>query len=351
MARLAGTTDDAELLARAALANDRGFVSSVGSADTDQLAVIDRALETLGDRDPAARARLLAAAAGERIFVAPLAERRALAEAATRSMRTCGDPVVLVDVALTASFSIVVPWTLDRRIEAIREATDVADEIGDPTWRWRAHQALRTVLLEAGDRAGIDEETRVLEETWESVPNATLRWSHCFSGAMFAILDDRLEEAEQLAAEALEVGTAFGAADALAIYSAQLANLYELRGMFGQLASAVEVLVRDYPGLPAFRAAWAQSLAEAGDLDRCRQIFEADRDAGFPMTEDNTWSTAHKNWAQVAVALGDRAAGTVLHGRLAPHGDRIVTTHITVAPDDRSLRRAPRAPPRSPRRG
>lgn len=83
-ARIAEAEGDAELLAAAVLGNTRGFYSVVGGFDDDRVRFIDLALERLPKEPSSTRARLLALAAAERMFTAPLAERVALAEEACR---------------------------------------------------------------------------------------------------------------------------------------------------------------------------------------------------------------------------------------------------------------------------
>ena len=70
-----------DLLARAALANNRGFFSAAGEADLERIAIIDRAIERLDPDAHAQRGQLLALATVERTYgTTPLAERLALAE-------------------------------------------------------------------------------------------------------------------------------------------------------------------------------------------------------------------------------------------------------------------------------
>ena len=67
-AGIAAELRDADLAARAALANNRGFVSSFGEVDLDRIAAIERALELDDPPQPARHARLLALLAKELAF-------------------------------------------------------------------------------------------------------------------------------------------------------------------------------------------------------------------------------------------------------------------------------------------
>src|SRR5262249_26272488 len=64
-AHLADSIDAVDLLVRAAIASNRGYTSQIGIVDHDRIAVINRALDRLGDTDLPNRARLLALASSE----------------------------------------------------------------------------------------------------------------------------------------------------------------------------------------------------------------------------------------------------------------------------------------------
>ncbi len=48
------------------------------------------------------------------------------------------------------------------------------------------------------------------------------------------------------------------------------------------------------------------------------------------MRKDRQWTTAHAAWTIAAVLVGDTATATLLHARLQPHHDQVVTTNVTV---------------------
>ena len=331
-ARLADSTDDVNLLAAAALTNNRGWTSTIGETDAERLVVINRALERLRESDPATRARLLALAAVEQIFTAPLEQRLALAEEAVRLARSTDDPQARVMGQGMSTLAVVAPWTLDRRLDWAADAAQAADEIGDLSSRYYTRANLRMFLLESADRDGIDEQSTLIDGILERLPNATMRWNDSFQRALLALLDGDVDLGEQLIEAALALGVETGQPDAFIYYSGQIMNLFDSRGRFGDLAGLIEDAARDNVGLPVFRALLVQALAEAGDLDRCRDLFQRDRDDGFPMTEDSTWSGAYMSWSKVAVALGDRMAAVVLHERLLPYRDQVITSGITVSP-------------------
>ena len=84
---IASDLKDADLAARAALANNRGFVSRFGAVDEERVAAIERALELDDPPQPARRARLLSLLAVELAHEPEHARRRALADEAVAIAR------------------------------------------------------------------------------------------------------------------------------------------------------------------------------------------------------------------------------------------------------------------------
>src|SRR6202011_65623 len=96
--RIASELGDAELAARAALANSRGYTSVIGERDEERLAAIARAIELDDPPNPARRAQLLALEAMELSYAPALARRKALADDALALARSAADLGALATV-------------------------------------------------------------------------------------------------------------------------------------------------------------------------------------------------------------------------------------------------------------
>ena len=114
-ARIASDLHDAELAARAALANNRGWTSRFGNVDVDRVAAIERALELDDPPQPDRRARLLSLLAMELTFAPDHARRWALADEAIALARQAGDPRTLAAVLDGSCYAIWAPDTLAKR--------------------------------------------------------------------------------------------------------------------------------------------------------------------------------------------------------------------------------------------
>lgn len=124
----------------------------------------------------------------------------------------------------------------------------------------------------------------------------------------------------------------FNQADAGDFFGAQFANLQEMRGCFGDLVPVLEETVRRLPALPNYRAVLINACADAGEVDRARDMLDAEREVGFVMPANSTWLNAHMQWAKAAISVGDRDTGAVMLERLAPLRDQLVFTGLTVSP-------------------
>jgi class 3 adenylate cyclase len=329
---LADQDDDVELLARAALTNNRGWQSRIGDADQERLAVLDRALARTSLSSTATRARLLALSATEQIYTTTLPHRLGLAEEAIGMARASGDPSAISDALVRAVQAVTAPSTLPRRQAWVAEAVEAADELGDPVSRFLARQLLIRCALESADREAFDEHVAGTSEILAQLPHAGFRWTHAYVLTVQALLNGDLAAAEQRASAALNLGLETEQADAFTIYGSQLLNIRVRQGRLSELIPLVEQAVADIPGQPVYQSVLAMAYADGGEMERCRALLDDAHSGGFTIAEDNSWSSALYCWADAAVRTGHVEAATTLHDRLAPFRDHLVTTHVTVDP-------------------
>ena len=129
----------------AALANDRGWMSSGGNIDADKVAVLEMALGRLPAEDPD-RALVLATLCAELTLGSPLETRRALADEAITIAKASGDDAVMVRVLNHLYFPLRVPslleeslvWTADAlmrvRSESVTRCCSSGRQSGEATW-------------------------------------------------------------------------------------------------------------------------------------------------------------------------------------------------------------------------
>jgi hypothetical protein len=100
-------------------------------------------------------------------------------------------------------------------------------------------------------------------------------------------------------------------------------QLFALRGEDGRLAEmepTIRSSIAEFPTRPLFRCLLARLLADLGDEDGARSVFEplaADRFSGIPVNNDLLLSLSHL--AEVAWFLRDADRGAGLHDLLLPY--------------------------------
>ncbi len=330
-AHLSDDIDAIDLLVRATLRNSRGLVSTIGAIDHKRVEVVTRALERLADADSPDRARLLALLCVERTYDADLERRLALATQAVDMARRTGDRAALVDAIWICHESITFPRTLELRGRWSSEASEIADDLGDPTARLFANAFRNTSALEAGDLVTMREANSIFLSESERIGQPFNRWQIANNRAWVSVLGGDLAAAEEAATEALTLGIAAGQPDAFAFYGAQLTSVRHKQGRLHEIVPFIEQALENNPGLPAFRAAlvWAKSH-DAADND-VRRLLDVEVANDFPMSEDANWLTSHVLWAETAARCGHRPAATALYQCLLPWHAQLATTHITVS--------------------
>jgi tetratricopeptide (TPR) repeat protein len=331
-AAVAEHAHDPDLLARAALTNNRGWQSRIGDADHDRLAVLRSALAATASENTATRARLLALFAAEQIYTAPLAERLSIAHEAIGLARASGDAGALADALIRAVQAVIAPSTLALRLSWLAEAVRAADAGDDPVQRFLSQHLLLRCELESANREGFEDSLAITGAILDRLPHAGLRWTHAYDLAVQALLAGNLAEAEQLATDALNYGIETAQPDAFTIYGSQLLNIRVRQGRLSELIPLIEQTASQLPTQAVYQSVLAMAYADAGDLEKARQLLDRAFSAGLVVAEDNAWSSAHYCWADVAVRTRHLSAAAELHRRLAPFSDQLVTTHVTIDP-------------------
>jgi class 3 adenylate cyclase/tetratricopeptide (TPR) repeat protein len=329
-ARLADDIDDVDLLVRAALANTRGWASSIGEGDPEKIAIIDRALERLGDVVSPDRARLLGLKVVEQTYVADFDERLTLAEQALAAARASGDQSALEHVLGTARSAVAAPSTLARRADWSAERLALSDAENDPIERYFTHGGARDIAIESADGEALARHAAVCLEETQRVSYASTHWHQTFSSVVEAVLRGDLDEAERLKDAAFVFGSEHGQDDAIQIFGAQLTNIRDHQGRLDEMVPLVEQALVDTPGLPVYRAVLTRCYAESRQDDDARRLLDEDLEIGFDMRMDNAWTTAHANWAIAAARVKAIDSAAALHDHIRPYHDQIVFTGATV---------------------
>ena len=203
---IARRIEHADLLARAALA--RGGVGvRVFDPDEALVALLEEALEAVGDEQPALRARLQARLSIEVYYEDPSSLRERLSEEAVGLAREAGQPDALFDALNARRVTLWSPDHLEERLAVSRELVELAESTGDRERSLVSRTWLVVDLVEGGAldeaRVEIEEYARLAEPL--GIPAYT--WWVPAWRAMLAEVDGRFDDVRALSDEAYEIGS------------------------------------------------------------------------------------------------------------------------------------------------
>ncbi len=340
-AALAEELGDADRLCHAVLANSRGWSSQVGAVDAARVRALEAAARMLSDDDPR-RARVLALLAIELHYAGDPDRCRQLAAEALEIARAADDPLALAHTLHNAGGAIWTPDMLQERKRLTHELAGLVPLLDDPWLSFCAAESQWIVGNETGDRLQAESALATMRTLAASVPQPSFAWLRLLNDCVWALIEGDLQSSEQLATEAFEAGNASGEPDAAIFLGGQLFTIRLHQGRAGELAEQLAQVAGHSGSLPAWRAAAAISLMQAGRDAEARQLVLAEDFQSVP--RDAAWSGTVLGWADVCsdLGLGDRApelyellapfsgqlasGGSVLYGSIARVLARLATT-------------------------
>jgi class 3 adenylate cyclase len=325
-ARIASALADAELAAKAALANNRGgFSSTFGEVDAERLAAIDRAIELDDPPNHARRARLLAIKALELNWDPDFGMRRALAEEAISLARATDDPRTLAEVLRNVFETIRAPDTLAWRIDLAEELVGCAKEVGDPALRYSAHNFEFHTCVERGDLERAKLALERMQLIAHELDQPTMTWVATFSTAAWELMHGDLAAGERLFESAFQIGQEAGQPDAVFVYGAALTHARSYQGRAQEVIAMMEQSVSAYPAIAAWRAGLASMLSYLDRGVEAAKILEQAANDRFEHIAPNTATlTALAMYAEAAVLTDSSGPASILYELIEPFADQIV---------------------------
>ena len=330
-ARQAVDVSDTNRLVAAALANNRGYTSNNNATDTDKVEVLEMALDRLPFDHPD-RALVLATLCSELSYGSTLERRKALADEALVIAESSDDDATIARVLNQVSFPLLVPSMLEQQMSWTEDALVRAERVGDPVLLFlMAHSRATTVFL-AGDIDEMDRCIEIMCALAEQLDQPTLSWTNTFHLAKRAQISGDTDLAEQLATEALQIGTDCGQPDAALFFGSQLSVVSAQRGTMGELIPLIEQMVAETSTLAGvLTAALAMAHAEADHTEDARRLLEEFAAAQFDLPGDQGWITGMFCYAEAAIHCGDPKYAGPLFDRLAPWAEQSVASGSVTA--------------------
>lgn len=329
---------DPRPLARVALAfpPDVDAIEIDDISDPDQRPVRDEALAALGDADPKLRARLQAALALSLYWETPTgdraeshrlsaARRDELTADALASARRLGDDRTLA-IALNAR--IYANWGPAARADRpalAEELINVASRLGDADLALSGRVWRVVELLEQGRLHDADRYIGAFERDARQIRSRLHLWTVARWRANRAVMDGRLDAAEQLAETALTLGCEIMPAEvAFHFYATTTGPIHYLRATLGDVLGYLRDTAAESPNVPAWQVGVAVAAANVGDLDLARRHIEPVVAGDFAaLPRDLNFVPTMRLVANVAYLLDDATLGAAAYAELVPYSGRL----------------------------
>lgn len=323
-AMLARRSVGPEALAKAAL-GFAGRHAEAGIVDRDGIALLEEALEALGEGDSPLGVRVRARLADSLHFADASERTFALSLAALEMARRIADPEAQVAALQSRHAALLHVSHLDERLRLDEEILALAERIGVRELEALGRHWSIYDLLEAGSTAAALAEHEALTKLAVALRQPLYR--HFAGGweVVWAQMSGRVTEAERLAREAHELGQRAGARDADTIYAAQLLTLRRREDRLAEYVSTVETFVERHPALVAWRAVLPLAHLLNGEREEGVAAFEELAEDGFAaVPRDMFWFTAMCVLGEACSHIGDVERARELHAALLPYRDRMV---------------------------
>lgn len=302
----------------------------VGAVDPTAVALLEQARDALGSEEGPLRAMVLVALAVARYFSGAVDDGLALVDEALAMARRLGDWLATARALQAKHYLLLGPNDPMARHALAEEAARLATEAGDGSLAFLCRVYGVNDLLTAGDVAAAEREVEALGRDADAARLPHRRWLvHVLRGGL-AILAGRYEEAQRLAARALELRRDGQDAGALQAFWLQSYVARRELGPPGEpLEAAIARMADEFPAIRAWRAASGLLHAREGRRDLARRDLEllATRDfAGVP--RDVHYLPTLTTAAELAAVLGDVARSAQLYALLLPFAGWNVVSSI-----------------------
>jgi eukaryotic-like serine/threonine-protein kinase len=323
-AEAARRLDDTDSLVGATIGS--AMLSDAGRLDEKLLALLDEALEWVGEERTARRAALLSAKSAEMYWVDhDRVECGRLVDEAIEIAREVDTPATLAAALHRKLFLPTGPDASRQRLDIAREMVELGESTGDAEAALRGHAFMLSGYLELGDVESADRELASFERLAGELRMPEHSW-HVFAlRATRALIDGDLDAAERLAGQARRAGDRAEQPIAQQYYGIQMTQLRTLQGRAAELLPAVRELAEQFPGIPAWRTGVISLAARSGDADLAR--LELERFAGDDFSaipRDINWLPGMSLIGEAVALIGDADRAPRVYEELRPYEGLVV---------------------------
>ena len=322
IARVAGLSDELvqAVLGFAAVAAGR---VEFGKVDNGLVALLEEALDALGEQDSLLRARVMSRLA-QALYWSESTERRvSLADRAVDMARRLDDTATL---AYTVNARRTALWdteSIEDRFAAGMEIVDLAERAGAAELMLQGRLDRIVDLLELGEIAAADAEIEEHGRLAKDLRDPVGLWHDALWRAMRALLDGRFDEAERHADRALAIGAPIRGRTAEQYHWTQIFWIRREQGRLDEIPPAQ--WFRFHVALPTGRMGMAVAYNEFGrEEDARRELSQLSGPDLAGSRKDLNWLLMTAQLSEVCARLDDRDRATHLLELLLPYASRCV---------------------------
>jgi hypothetical protein len=323
-AQMAQNLGDPHLLARAALANNRGFGSDVGAVDEERVSYIEAAIDAVGPADSAMRARLMSVLALEIIWRDPHLRRLTLVDDAAAMARRLGDDGCLLQARAAAQVAAAIPDRVPSLVAEVPGILGLAEQRQALAERVLVCSVGARHCLELGDLAAADRLTGRLRDLTAEFEVPLFKWMLANGECCRLSVSGTGNEIEQAATEAFRLGEAAGQPDLIRWFAPQLFVARWAQGRLGEMVELAAHAADEAPGLPVWRAGLAVAHAASGDRAVAASIVTeimGQGEAIFPV--NIAWLLGHSVLGEAVADVGTPEQARREYAILEPYAGRV----------------------------
>jgi tetratricopeptide (TPR) repeat protein len=326
-AEVARNVDAPELLAAAALGYGKHTLA-IGFSDRILVGLLEDSLQKLGGVETALRVDVMTRLALELYYSDEIERREQLSAEAVEVARNIDDPEALSYAIEAAAIATGGPDNPAERLAAGGNMLLLADQTNNRERRATAYIHRLPALLELGDIATFDQEIEAYATISAELRGAAHLWFSTMLRATRSLFGGHLEEGDQFARDALDIGERGRAEEAEQYFAMQRFTVLREQGRLEELDELEPVLrgfAQRYPMLPFHRAALALLHLDRGREAEARSELDLlARDEFANVPRNLGWLGTMALLAEVCGILRDTAHAETLYGLLEPYAERAV---------------------------
>lgn len=328
-ATLARALPDRDRLIAAVLANNRGWFSDAAAIDHDRVAGIETALAMCGPTDSGVRAPLLAAWAMENARDPWIRDQVLDASAEAVDLAEARSDEAMLTMTLARRYTVLYAL-FEQPAECLRLAErlmDISRASGDKTTRLSASICLAQASMRFGGFHVADRHIHQAAQLAHILERPAQQWLVAGWQATRTGMRGRLDRAEELVRENLELGLRSDQGDATTWFIGQLFTVRLHQGRLPEmLADVTDQVATAAESIPAWRAAMAVVLAHSGgrrDAEAVLEELAADSFAALP--RDIVWLNGMSFLSMVCETVQRADIAESLYLTLAPFSGMVAT--------------------------